>query len=255
MPQCNVPRQLAIVTGTTSGIGQAVARTLLDAGWAVVGVARRHAAFGRPEYRHVTADLADVRALASALEPAVARIVAESPWDRVGLVNNAASSDLLTSVERVDAEAMLDVFAVNTVAPVWLMGFVVRHAPGASIVRIVNVSSGAAASAFPGMAAYCSSKAALRMAGQVFAAELDSPLRNSSSPSDTAILGYQPGIVDTPMQVRARGADPASFPWVGMFRDFASRGLMVDAAEPAAEIVAFLESGPQPRIAERRLGG
>jgi NAD(P)-dependent dehydrogenase (short-subunit alcohol dehydrogenase family) len=108
-------------------------------------------------------------------------------------------------------------------------------------------------SPFPGLAAYSSSKAALRMAGMVLAAELDSPLRRQPAPGDAAILSYEPGAVDTPMQQFARSQDSPDFPWGQMFHDFAARGLLVSPDVPALEIVAFLEVDAQPRFAERRL--
>jgi NAD(P)-dependent dehydrogenase (short-subunit alcohol dehydrogenase family) len=143
---------------------------------------------------------------------------------------------------------------VNVVAPMWLMGCVVRHAPVDAALRIVNVSSGAAVRAFPGLAAYSASKAALRMAGMVLAAELDSPLRTTRAPADTAILSYEPGIVDTEMQRSARTRPLDEYPWGQLFRDFAADGRLVSPEAPAADIVSFLESDAQPRFAERRLG-
>lgn len=247
--------QLALVTGTTSGIGLAVARQLLDSGWTVAGIARRAAEISHPLYHHIAADLAELSSSVASLEAAIQRLFGDhQPWQRVGLVNNAASADLLTSFEAIDPLALLRLYAVNTAAPVWLMGRVVRESPHEAVVRIVNVSSGAAVGVFPGLAAYGSSKAALRMAGMVAAAELASPRRHQSAPSDVAILSFEPGIVDTPMQQVARGQPPEKFPSVHLFRDFAARGVLVPPEAPAAEIVAFLESDRQPGFAERRFG-
>jgi benzil reductase ((S)-benzoin forming) len=246
--------RFAIVTGTSSGIGAAVARQLVDRGWTVVGVSRRPAEIVNVRYAHVTFDLANVGALSRDLAPALAPPLTAQRWDRVGLVNNAARADLLQPLERVDPSDLLDMLALNTVAPIWLMGFITRTVPRDATVRIVNVSTGAAVTAFPGLTAYATSKAGLRMAGQVFAAELDATAGKSAAVPDTALLSFQPGIVDTPMQTAARSLDPAAFPSAQMFRDFHARGLLVPPDAPAAEIVAFLESDSPPRHAERRLG-
>jgi benzil reductase ((S)-benzoin forming) len=246
--------QLALVTGTTSGIGLSVARRLLDRGWQVIGMARRPAEIEHPQYRHLGIDLADLSHAASTVEQEVAPLVGDSRWQRVGLVNNAANPDLLTSVEQIDPVALLRVYAVNTAAPVWLMGFAIRRSPRTTILRIVNVSSGAAVGVFPGLAAYGSSKAALRMAGMVVAAELTSSQRRLPTPTDVAILSYEPGIVDTPMQRLAREQPSENFPSVQLFRDFAAYGVLVQPQAPAAEIVAFLESDDQPGFSERRFG-
>jgi len=66
-----------------------------------------------------------------------------------------------------DAADLLRAFALNAVMPVWLIGFLLKHRPAGARLRVVNLSSGAAVRAIPGMAAYCSSKAALRMVGMV----------------------------------------------------------------------------------------
>lgn len=246
---------LGIVTGTSSGIGAAVASQLLDRGWTVVGVARRPAPFDRARYRHVVADLADVRALPAIFESQVAPAIAGTRWDRIGLVNNAARADLLMPLERVPPGDFLDMLALDVVAPAWIMGFVLRQTPAETTLRIVNVSTGGAVTAYPGLGAYCSSKAALRMAGQVLAAELDAPPPGAPRRDDAAIFSFQPGTVDTPMQAAARSQDPATYPWVQLFKDFHARGMLVPPERPAREIVEFLESGPQPRITERRFGG
>jgi len=92
------------------------------------------------------------------------------------------------------------------------------------------------------------------MTGMVAAVERDSPLRRGTARPDAAILSYEPGTVDTPMQAAARSLSLQEFPWAGMFHDFAASGRLVPPDEPAREIAAFLESDDQPRFAERRLG-
>lgn len=246
-------QKLAIVTGTTSGIGMRVAEVLLQRGWAVAGIARRASAIDHPQYQHSCVDLADLPSVTSSFESRIAPILVERPWQRIALVNNAASADLMTGVEDIDPLSLIRLYAINTASPMWLMGFLVRTAPHAAALRIVNVSSGAATAAFPGLAAYGSSKAALRMAGMVLAAELDSPLRSHIARSDAAILSYEPGVVDTPMQQVVRSNDPKTFPWVKMFRDLDTGGLLVDPEAPAIEIAAFLDGNAHARFSESRL--
>src|SRR5204863_8927759 len=53
--------RLALITGTSSGIGAAVARGLLKRGWTVVGIARRKVKFGG-HYEHLALDLSDAAA-------------------------------------------------------------------------------------------------------------------------------------------------------------------------------------------------
>jgi benzil reductase ((S)-benzoin forming) len=246
------PRRLAIVTGTSSGIGAAVADALVRRHWDVVGIARRESALAGPRYRHLQLDLQDLPAVVDTVEREVAPALAGEPWSRVALVNNAATTGPLRPIETLDPGELLRVYAVNSAAPLWLMGFVLRHIHAATPLRIVNVSSGAAVQGFAGLAAYGTSKAALRMAGMVTAAELETPARGATA-RDVAILSYEPGVVDTAMQTHARSQRVEDFPWVGLFLDFKARRLIVPPDRPAAEIADFLERDGLPRFSERRL--
>jgi len=253
-PQDATGARIALVTGTTRGIGAAVVERLLERGWSVLGLARQPAAFQHDRYRHLSMDLAEAGSLAETIEGEVGTSLSDTRWTRVGLVNNAATSGVLGPIESTDPAALLRHAAVNWIAPAWLIAFVLRRTPPRTPLRIVNVSSGAAVQAFPGLSDYCASKAALRMAGMVAAAELDSPLRLAPVRPDTAILSYEPGTVDTAMQEEARSRSLDEYPWGRLFRDFHASGALVPPAAPASEIVDFLERDGHARFTERRLG-
>ena len=97
-------------------------------------------------------------------------------------------------------------------------------------------------------------RVARRPAPVEHAAEWSSDLPRGRTHRNTAVISYEPGIVDTDMQTLARSHDPARFPWVGMLQGFADRGLLSPAEAPAREIVAFLETDGHPAFSERRLG-
>ena len=85
--------RLAIVTGTSAGLGAAIATLLLRHDWAVIGIARRPAGLSHPRYRHVTLDLGDVEALTTVVPRELGRELREprprAPTSRRG---RAASS-------------------------------------------------------------------------------------------------------------------------------------------------------------------
>ncbi len=243
--------RVALVTGTSSGIGEAVAAELLRKSWRVIGAARRPAAIEHPQYTHLHIDLANVGELANRMDAEVESRLADQSISRFGLVNCAADPGLLGTVDHIDPVQMLRVSAINFVAPSMLMGWIVRRSSCGVPVRIVNVSSGAAANAFPGLGTYSSTKAALRMAGMVFASELDARTTNRR---DATILSYEPGIVDTPMQTTIRATTIETVPVIDMFKRFATDGLLVPPSGPAAEIAAYLDSDGHARFTERRYG-
>jgi NAD(P)-dependent dehydrogenase (short-subunit alcohol dehydrogenase family) len=121
-------------------------------------------------------------------------------------------------------------------------------------LRIVNVSTAAAARGFAGLGAYGSGKAGLRMAGLVLAAELEEA-RVRGERADVAILSYEPGTVDTPMQQSARSSSRQTLPSVDMFVRFAAEQRLVAPEGPAREIVEFLESQPGMSFSEQRYDG
>jgi hypothetical protein len=88
----------------------------------------------------------------------------------------------------------------------------------------------------------------------VLAAELDSPQRPGIPRPHAAIVSYEPGVVETAMQVRARSLSRQEFPWVDTFHHFQASGIGVAPEAPAADIVTLLEAGDLPRFSERRLG-
>lgn len=243
--------RLAVVTGTSSGLGAAIATTLLQAGWSVAGLSRRVANFGSPRYRHIQADLSDMERLREVADREISPLLTGRSWERIGLVNNAASGGRLRSVEEADpSDLMLD-FGLNTIAPILLMGTVVRDAPPATPLRIVNISTGAATRPVPGWVDYGSSKAALRHAGMILAAELTSEHRPGGPRKNVSILSYEPGVVDTPMQDRLRGLGG---PWNQMFVDFRDKGLLQAPEGPAQEVMSFLAGDSALPFAERRFG-
>lgn len=160
--------ELALVTGSTAGIGKAIARRFAAEGAAVVVT-------GRDETRAaaVVADITAAGGIAHAvladlgLESECTRLVAEAA-ERMGgltvLVNNAVAS----TVDEADAPvgelataAWDTTLRVNLSAPMWLCRAAIPHMTGAGHGSIVNISSRQAERASRGYTAYVASKAGL----------------------------------------------------------------------------------------------
>ncbi len=242
--------RLAMVTGSSSGIGLALTRQLLARGWYVIGVARRPAN-AATSYQHVQLDLADVGPGWVTLQRVLESQLQARPCARFALVNNAAAAGQMRGLALLDPTAVAPVVATNVAAPIALMGLFLRLWPAGSALRFLNVSSGAATTAFAGLAEYCSSKAGMRMAGMVASLEAE----QWRPGEDVAVLSYEPGIVDTDMQRQARERDAAAFPLAPRFRQLAGAGMLVPAHDVATDMVSFLEADGPRGFSERRYPG
>ena len=97
---------LAIVTGTSSGIGEVLTRTLLQRDWRVVGISRRSAPLTAPQYSHLPLDLGDVDSLTKTLTTRLGPVVKDGDVSRIALVNNAADVALLGQVDQLEPSRM-----------------------------------------------------------------------------------------------------------------------------------------------------
>lgn len=242
--------RIVFVTGTSSGIGQALAQALLAEGWNVIGLARRAVSFEHASYTHFNLDLGDAQSLQTFAETELTSLVTAKKWQRIGLVNNAAVLGSLKSLRVANPVELAQVFAVNVVAPLYLMGFLCRLVADDVPLRIANISSGAATTGLPGLADYCGSKAALRLAGMSLAAEIE----RTEWSGNTAVFSYEPGVVASEMQDVARAADPREFASQEFFQGIYDKGMLLSPAEVVAELVAFLASDPAEKFTEMRYG-
>jgi NADP-dependent 3-hydroxy acid dehydrogenase YdfG len=161
-----------IVTGASSGIGEATARALHAAGAHPVLAARR-----TDRLQALSAQLdgalyvqTDVTEAAQVAELVSATLERHGRID--GLVNNAGISLLDTAVEQIDLDEYQRVLNVNLVGYVRLIQAVLPAMRKQGRGRIVNISSNISMMAVPGFGGYASTKSAINMISGVSRAEL-----------------------------------------------------------------------------------
>lgn len=233
--------RVAIVTGHSQGLGQAMAVDLLGRGWRVLGLSRSGwspaLASQYPGLTEVALDLADAPALAAwlagpALADALAGVAAAAGVGRqVLLVNNAGLVSPIGPPGGQGAVAVMQAVALNVAAPLALTDVFVAATVGVPDRRIVHISSGAARNAYAGWSVYCATKAALDMHARAVQLDAVAGLR---------IESLAPGVVDTGMQAHIRATDASRFPLVGRFQGLQRDGALQSPSDVARRLLAHV---------------
>ncbi len=230
---------VAVVTGGTQGLGEAIARTLAERGAAGLVICGRNAEKGEAVAREITAQgcrTEFVKAdLASVEETRRVTARADSVFGRVDALVNAAGMTDRGTIFDTSPELFDRMFAVNVRAPFFLMQ------EAAKIMRreriegaMVNILSMSAHGGQPFITAYCGSKGAL--------ATLTKNAAFSLMPWRIRVNGLNIGWMNTPGEDRImRTYHDAQDGWL----DDAARkqpfGRLLEPAE-VARAVAFLAS-------------
>jgi len=230
-----------LVTGTSRGIGEALAQELLDRGHLVLGVARhRSAALDTPRYQHHDADLADAAACEGILARA-ALLTAGHGFDFVCLVNNASATDPVGTIENCAPRDIQSHLQVGLVAPLVLTSLFFRvFANFSGRRKVAFISSGAAVTPIPGESVYCAAKAGLNMFARCVGLE-----QQGRAPA-FELVAIGPGMVDTAMQESVRGRTREEFPMGDFFRKAHADGRLQPPRAVAEQIVRILETRTEP---------
>jgi 3-oxoacyl-[acyl-carrier protein] reductase len=176
MSETNTSPQVALVTGASRGIGQAIAVELAKAGWAVVATATSQAGADRitqdlKPYAHCRGVVLNVNDR-QGCEDLVTSIVGEFSGLHV-LVNNAGiTKDMLAM--RLKDEDWDEVIQTNLSAVFRLSRAVVRPMMKQRQGRIINITSVVGASGNPGQSNYAAAKAGVAGMTRALARELGS---------------------------------------------------------------------------------
>jgi NAD(P)-dependent dehydrogenase (short-subunit alcohol dehydrogenase family) len=228
--------KVAVVTGASRGIGEAIAIALADDGADVAVLARtesdleKTAAQVRERGRRSEVQVCDVSSAASVAAGF------EGVWESFGrldiLVNNAGSRQEFKSVDQLPESEW------DTVVDVNLKGTFLCSREAARLMMrngggsVVNVASVAGPVAFPRIGAYCAAKAGVIALTRVMAAEW--------AEHHIRVNAVAPGWIESPMNVEIR-TEPRS---VETFRQLRNQTFLKRFGRPreVADVIAFLAS-------------
>ena len=186
--------RVALVTGASSGIGEAAARALVGAGFTVYGTSRR-ATPGekRGEVVFLPLDVTDDESVADAVREVLDRS------GRIDVLVNNAGLGVAGAAEESSLEQARALFETNLFGSIRMTRAVLPHMREQHSGRIINVSSIVGLIPVPYMALYASSKHAL----EGYSESIDHEVREHG----VRVLLVEPGFTKTSFDANLAAAD------------------------------------------------
>lgn len=172
----------AIVTGTSSGIGEAIARALLEQGYDVIGISRTKGGIEHSAFRHVSCDLSDPLCVESLKKTLPAFD------DGLKLLVNAAGFGRFEPHEELSSKTITQMVSLNLTAPMLLANMLLRPLKRSRGI-IINITSIEATRHSKFSALYTATKAGLHAFGHTLFEEVRS--------SGVGVVTINPDMTDT----------------------------------------------------------
>ncbi|RHW22140.1 SDR family oxidoreductase [Pseudomonas jilinensis] len=236
---------VALITGCSTGIGQALANVCLDEGYQVWATARRPETLAPLVERGAIAVELDVND-ASQINACAERLRQQA--GRLDLLINNAGYGAMGPVLDADRDTLLKQFDTNVFAPIQLVratADLLREAKG----LIVNIGSVSGVTTTPFSGVYCASKAALHA--------LSDALRLELHPFGIKVLTVQPGAIASDFGNNATAAitmDESSWfkPWekaVQARAKASQKSTSTSALDFSRELMSYIKNPLRPEVA------
>ena len=184
-----------MITGTSSGIGRALAEQALAAGNQVVAAARDPRAVQDLEETYPGTAAAIRLDVTDQASVGIAVAAAERRFGRIDVLVNNAGYGYTAAIEEGEDDAVADLFATNFAGPVALIKAVLPGMRSRRSGLIVNISSVGARITLPGGGYYSAAKAALE--------GVSGALRKELEPLGVHVMVVEPGSFRTEFRGRS----------------------------------------------------
>ena len=179
-------KNLIIITGASSGIGEATAKRFSNAGHPLLLIARRVEkleALNLPNTICLKVDVTDFDAMRNAITKA------EEKYGKADCLINNAGAMLLGSIDTQDIKEWQKMFDLNVMAVLNTMQAVLPDMKERRTGTIINISSIAGKKTFPVHAAYCGTKFAIH--------GISENVREEVAAFNVRVVTIAPGAVET----------------------------------------------------------
>lgn len=179
-------KSLVVITGASSGIGAAIAKSFSAAGHPLLLLARRVEAMQAIDLQNslsISVDVTDADAIKAAINQA------EAQFGPVGCLINNAGVMLLGQIDTQDPNEWSRMLNINVMGVLNGIHAVLAGMKVRKTGTIINISSVAGRKTFPNHAAYCATKFAVHA--------LTENIREEVAMDDVRLITIAPGAVET----------------------------------------------------------
>ena len=217
-------QKVAFITGTSRGIGQALAELLLKENYLVYGYSRTNY-IKHPNFTFIKLDLSNLEEVKKISFPKLKNT-------NFLLVNNAARVGSIIPLNMKKEVDIIHDYNLNIIAPTILCAKFIDYYD-VDKKMIINISSGAAINNIASWSTYCASKSALdRLTNVIF----EEKHRNLT------IFSIYPGVVDTKMQAEIRNTDINLFPLKSKFTDLFKKNQLESTENVAQKLFYIIQN-------------